>query len=267
MGKLGKLSKAIKILKSKPHLINQVLEHDSVYKDLVHSEYGFEKGLPVIAFDDIVTESSLPNYLFLDGGSLITDLLLLRSLAKATANCQYFEIGTWRGESCVNVVDFTDKCFTFNLPAEAIKELGHDQIYLDQLELLSKSNPKITSVKGNSLHADFSQFDIQPNLVFIDGDHHSKAVASDSKKIFEWVDPEATTIVWHDYGNSPEKVRWSVLKGILDGLPKEEHQYLYQVANTKCAIYTRKKFTTTELNWPSTPRINFAPQINLNKLD
>jgi hypothetical protein len=266
MGKLGKLSRAIKILKSKPHLINQVLEHDSVYKDLVHSEYGFEKGLPVIPFDEIVTENTLPNYLFLDGGSLITDLLLLRSLAKATENCQYFEIGTWRGESCVNVVEFTEKCFTFNLPKEDIEKLGHDQTYLNQLEILSKSDPNITSVKGNSLSADFSKFEIQPNLVFIDGDHHTEAVKSDSKKVFDWIDPESATIVWHDYGNSPEKVRWSVLKGILDGIPKEEHQYLYHVANTKCAVYSKKKFVTQELNWPSKPSINFSPQINLKKL-
>ena len=220
MGKLGKLTAAIKILKNKPHLINQILEHDSVFQDEVISDYGLKTGLPTIPFNEIAAETSLPNYLFLDGGSLITDLLLLKSLAKATPNCEYFEIGTWRGESCTTVADHTEKCFTFNLPLEFIKSLGHDQVYLDQLELLSKKDDRITPINGNSLDFDFSSLDIQPNLVFIDGDHHYEAVKSDSKKIFDWINPDEATIVWHDYGNSPEKVRWSVLKGILDGCGK-----------------------------------------------
>ncbi|MBL4703281.1 MAG: class I SAM-dependent methyltransferase, partial [Flavobacteriales bacterium] len=242
------------------------LDHDSVYQDQVIEKYGFKEGLPVIPFNEIVTEFTLPNYLFLDGGSLITDLLLLRSLAKATKHCEYFEIGTWRGESCSNVADYTSKCFTFNLPDEDMVALGHDSTYLKQLELLSKSNPKITAVKGNSLTFDFSTLDIQPNLIFIDGDHHAEAVKSDSQKIFDWIDKDSATIVWHDYGNSPEKIRWSVLKGVLDGLPIDEHQYLYHVENTKCAIYTRKPFTKTKLDWPSTPKLNFNPTINPIKL-
>lgn len=262
MGKIGKLTTAIRILKKKPHLINQIVEHDSVFEDLVKSEYGLKNGLPVISFESLVTERTLPYYLFLDGGSLITDLLLLRSLAKTTSDCEYFEIGTWRGESSTAVVDYTSKCYTFNLPNEHITELGHDQAYLNQLELLSKDHPEITPIKGNSLEFDFSSLDIQPNLVFIDGDHHYEAVKSDTSKIFNWIDPEQATIVWHDYGNSPEKVRWSVLKGILDGLPADEHKYLYQVENTKCAIYTRKQYPSSDLAWPQQPKLNFRPGID-----
>ncbi len=266
MGKLGKLATAIKILMSKPYLINQIVEHDSVFKDQVVEAYGLEKGLPVIPYSDIVTEHELPNYLFLDGGSLITDLLLLRSLAKKTTDCCYFEIGTWRGESCTNVVDHCDHCYTFNLPEKDIQALGHDETYLNQLELLSKTDPRIVPIKGNSLNFDFRALDFVPNLVFIDGDHHYEAVKSDTNRIFQWIDPQQATIVWHDYGNSPEKVRWSVLKGILDGLPAEEHKHLYQVANTKCAIYTRRNFNSGFVDWPNQPQINFNPSLNPKKL-
>lgn len=266
MSKVGKLAKAIKILKDKPHLINQITEHDSVYKELVSNKFGLTNGLPVVKYDDIVSESHLPNYLFLDGGSLITDLLLLKSLAQNTENCQYFEIGTWRGESSMAVADATDKCFTFNLSDEMIEALGHDVNYRNQMELLCKNNPRITPVKGDSSTFDFNQLDIAPNLVFIDGDHHFDAVKRDTKKIFDWIDPASATIVWHDYGNSPEKVRWSVLAGILEGLPIEEHQYLFQVANTKCAVYSRKEYAKESVAWPQTPSINFSIELTTKRL-
>ena len=266
MSKVGKLAKAIKILKSKPHLINQIIEHDSIYQEQVELKHRMDNGLPVIEYQDIVTATQLPNYLFLDGGSLITDLLLLKSLAIATESCQYFEIGTWRGESCMAVAPSTEKCYTFNLSDEMISELGHDQDYLDQIELLSKPNDQITAIKGDSTSFDFSQLDISPNLVFIDGDHHSAAVRNDSKKIFDWIDPDEATIVWHDYGNSPEKIRWSVLAGILDGIPSSDHKYLYQVGNTKCAIYTRKKYPAAFRPWPHQPKVNFNIEINTESL-
>ena len=266
MSKIGKLTQAIKILKKKPHLINQIIDHDSVYYDLVNTKYGLNNGLPVIEYPDIVKESKLSEYLFLDGGSLITDLLLLQSLAKEIDNCNYFEIGTWRGESCSAVALHTDKCFTFNLSNDQIAQLGNDQAYLNQIELLSKNNPAIKHVKGDSLKFDFKQLDIEPNLVFIDGDHHYEAVKSDSAKIFDWINPEKATIVWHDYGNSPEKPRWSVLAGILDGIPPSEHQYLYQVGNTKCAIYSRKDYPSKIQNWPQSPGMTFEIDLKMKPL-
>lgn len=266
MSKIGKLTKAIKILKSKPHLINQIIEHDSVYEDLVQSKYQLKNGLPVIPFQKIVTESKLSEYLFLDGGSLITDLLLLQSLAKQIDNCHYFEIGTWRGESCSAVAPHTDKCFTFNLSNTRIAKLGYDKSYLDQLELLSRKNPSITHIKGDSLIYDFKDLDITPNLVFIDGDHHYESVKSDTEKIFDWIDPEKAIIVWHDYGNSPEKTRWSVLSGILDGIPTADHRYLYQVGNTKCAIYTRQNYPAKEMSWPQDPSLNFEIDLKIKSL-
>ena len=47
-------------------------------------------------------------------------------------------------------------------------------------------------------------------------------------------------IVWHDYARNPEQVRWSVLAGILDGLPSEMHKHLYHISNTMCAVYLPK---------------------------
>ena len=65
---------------------------------------------------------------------------------------------------------------------------------------------------------------------------------------------ENSIIVWHDYAHNPSTTRWEVLQGILDGLPVSEHKFLYAVKNTKCAIYSKRVFQT------SNPKIIPSPE-------
>lgn len=268
MSKLGTLITGFKALLRTPSLINAVIDHEDRYKKMVHEKYPFPQGLPLIDFGAICeAEDQLDHYLFLDGGSLITDLLLLKNLAKQTPNCTYFEIGTWRGESVINVVDQTEKSYSFNLSNEQLKQLGYNAQYLSQIERLSKDHPNIVHLKGDSQTFDFQALDFKPNLVFIDGDHRTEAVAQDTSRIFDWIDPENCTIVWHDYGYSPEKVRWSVLLGLLNGCPEQYHKHLYHVSHTKCAIFTKKDFNSRPLVCPETIQKNFKIKTLLSDLN
>jgi len=54
---------------------------------------------------------------------------------------------------------------------------------------------------------------------------------------------EKSMIVWHDVGRGTENNNWSVIAGILDGAPSDEHRKkIYRVSNTICAVYTQEHF-------------------------
>jgi len=72
--------------------------------------------------------------------------------------------------------------------------------------------------------------------------------------------------VWHDYGYTPGNIRYEVLAGILDGVEADKHQYLYHVANTKCAIYINKIFSKKKLVKPLIPEFNFKVTLSMEKL-
>src|SRR5690606_41176729 len=59
--------------------------------------------------------------------------------------------------------------------------------------------------------------------------------SSDTENVFKHLIHENSIIVWHDYAYNPEKVRFEVMQGILDGIPKKFHSNIYHVANTMCA--------------------------------
>lgn len=69
---------------------------------------------------------------------------------------------------------------------------------------------------------------------------------------------EESTVVWHDYGFSPERVRHEVLAGILDGLPTGHHKHLYHYSNTLCAVYTKESLSPEPVKHPSNPNHHFS---------
>ena len=89
---------------------------------------------------------SVAPFAFLDGGSLPTDIALLRSLAVNIPNCRYFEIGTWRGESAANVASVAKECTTLNLSPQQIMALGLPQQYADLHGFFSKDLPNVTQL-------------------------------------------------------------------------------------------------------------------------
>jgi len=262
----------LKIIK-KPYLLNLVLNDEKNWEKKVKHEFGFQSGLPLVKITNILTKDFkievLP-YAFLDGSCTPLDLALIRGLAEKNSVKNYLEIGTWRGESVANVAPIANHCVTINLPDYVMKEYGMSEDYINTHRFFSEHLHNVTHIEHDSRDFDLKSLDKDFDLVFIDGDHHSKTIKSDTEKIFEIINPEKTIVVWHDYAYNPEKVRWSVLYGILSGCPRAYHQNIMHVSNTLCAIYLpdKNKFCTAKqkLKPYSKPELYFKVTIEpLNK--
>ncbi|HRY32746.1 MAG TPA: class I SAM-dependent methyltransferase [Bacteroidales bacterium] len=236
--KAGKAFKAIGLLLRKPWMLNLILENDQVWQQYLERKYGNLTRLPEIPFSFVCGNTGhLGPFASLDGGSLPTDLLLLRSLAASFASCRYFEIGTWRGESASNVAHVAHHCTTLNLSREAIIARGGSNAYANEHFRFLKGKKNIRLIEADSKNFDFSTLYGPFDLVFIDGDHHYESIFQDTRNVFRHVAHEDSIVVWHDYGRNPETVRPEVLAAILDALPPEKHDALFHVSHTLCAVY------------------------------
>ena len=264
MKKIKKAATAIRNIASKPALLNLVLEENEHHQSELHKRYPNLNSLPQIEFSDLDEEfdGTVETFL-LDGSSLPTDLALLKTLAQGKKS--YFEIGTWRGESVWNVAKHVADCATFNLPKEEIDKLGMPAKYAELHGFLSKRNRDIHHLTGNSSSFDFKSLNKNFELIFIDGDHSYEMVKNDTEKIFSSLVHENTVVVWHDYAHSPEKIRYEVLRGIMDGTAPHLHNSLYHVANTLCAVYIPKKLKTKKFESPKTPEHLFEVQIGFKE--
>ena len=265
MNKLSKLLKAILLILKQPSLLNIILEDKNVNKKEVVKKYNFEKGLKTV---DITT--LLPNfdvtiepYAALDGGSTPIDLGLLKGLAASFPNCDYFEIGTWRGESVSNVASVAKNCVTLSLPDNTLLEMGMDKAYVALLRQYSKNLKNVTHIQGNSQTFDYKSLNQKFDLIFVDGDHHYESVKNDTKNVFSLLKDENSIIVWHDYGHNPGDVRWEVFRGILDGTPSDKIKHLYSVSNSLCAIYSKNVKTAEYVSYTEVPKKHFAINVKV----
>ncbi len=267
MNKISKLFKAISLILKQPALLNKVLDDDNVNKSEVVKKYSLTNGLKTIEITDLLPgfNITVEPYAALDGGSTPIDLALLKGLAASKPDCNYFEIGTWRGESVANVASVAKKCVTLNLPDETMLSMGMDKKYVDLHRHFSKDLSNIIHLQGNSLSYDYPSLNQKFDLIFIDGDHHYESVKSDTINAFKLLKDEQSIIVWHDYGNNPGDIRWDVFRGILDGSPSDKIPNLYRVSNTLCAIYTQQKLIAEYPLNNSIPRKHFSINVQAVK--
>ena len=107
MNKIQKFTKAVGRIIKHPYLLNLVLQDESSNKEDVIRKYGLADGLPVVEINTLFPdfhEVAKP-YAYLSGATMPIDIALLRALAKRYAVKDYFEIGTWRGESVANLAE------------------------------------------------------------------------------------------------------------------------------------------------------------------
>ncbi len=263
MPKISKTFTALGRIIRDPWLLNKVLDDERYWQKKVADDFGFPDGLPVLNAGELFgdfTETVEP-FAFLDGGSLPTDLALLKKLARKFPGCSYFEIGTWRGESVANVAAVAGPCFTLNLPAAEMKKMGLSQKYIDLHGFFSKGISNVTHLEGNSLTYDFQALNRKFDLVFIDGDHHFEMVKNDTAKIFSHLLHKDSVVAWHDYARNPETVRFEILYGILSGCPASFHKHLFHIANTLCAVYLPGQEGGAKLDTPVKPRGAFRLEI------
>ena len=262
--KISKFFQALSQIIKRPSLLNLILESSQVHAEAMKKNFPeTSKGLSQISFSDITDKKQITvfPFAFLEGGSLSTDLGLLKILAEKKPNTTYFEIGTWRGESVANVASVAEQCFTLNLSSEEMKSMGLSQQYIDLHGFYSKQLNNVNHLTGNSHSFDFSPYKGKIDFVFIDGDHHYESVLKDSKTAFSLLKDDNSIIVWHDYTNGPETIRWEVFRGIWEATSEEKRKHLYKVANTQCAVYYPFPVKSNFVSYPQTPEINFVVEM------
>ena len=262
MSRLTKTLRALGRLVRNPWLLNSVLAADTGAWQLRAGAHAARwgvgpRGLPTVPLRHFLPPGgadTVAPFAFQEGGSLPTDLLLLRGLARQRPGCRYFEIGTWRGESAANVAVVATAVHTLNLSAAEMRALGLAEEYIALHGFFSKDLPNVTHLHGNSATFDLAGLGQHFDLVFIDGDHQYEAVRRDTARVFAHLVGPQTVVVWHDTSRQPGAPRWEVLAGLLDGLPAAASGYLYQVSHSLCAIYTPGQL-------PAAPPSPWAPPL------
>lgn len=242
----------------KDHITDFFITND-YWKEKVEKKYNLAKGLPVVDINDVFTdfEEEISMSTFSFGNSLFTDYAIIKGFCKKFENCNYFEIGTWKGESVANAASVSEKAMTLNLPDDEVRKFKLPEDYLNLIGHFSKNLPNVIHLKGNSLHYDFSSLNQKFDVVFIDGDHHYELVKNDTEKVFKHLLHEKSIVIWHDYAFNPEQVRYEVFLGLLDGLPKEKHKDIYHISDSSVAVYMKGEFKTRALKWFATPNKSF----------
>ena len=249
MPSFKKIFQIIKIVMKNPRVLGYVYEHDDPTKNYVVKRYGLKNGLPTIDFLDILPEfeETITHYTALSHGSTISDYALLKGLARKFKECRYLEIGTWFGESIVNIASVAIECTSISLSEKELQQQGATKEEISVQRIFSKNLSNIKHIEHNSQTFDFSSIG-KFDLIFIDSDHSYEGVKKDTKNVFKVLKNDNSIIVWHDYSNlTGNTIKWGVFAGILDGCPKENLQNLYHVSNTMCAIYMNKKLIGTDI--------------------
>jgi hypothetical protein len=244
------------------------LQRESQFRNSLILDYKIDQ-LPTIDLLELFSsfEEELTTYSFLEGTSLITDIMLLKKLARSYSACNYLEIGSWRGESIKNISQVAAHCTSITLSPEEMKTININKEFIDVHGVFSKNTKNITEILHNSHTFDFNTLERKFDLIFIDGDHSYEGVLSDTRKTFNLRKDDSSVIVWHDYGFSTETVRHSVLKAILDGIPVEKHKYLYHVSNTMCAVYIEdRNFSCYLTKFPTFPNKKFSVHVKTDKI-
>jgi predicted O-methyltransferase YrrM len=264
MRRVRRLAKLFGLLARNPRVLcsREVLNQAHFYDAILRKDInkcGFPRGLPTIDLLHLFPcfSETIQPYSFLEGTSLPTDLALLKALARQYERCCYLEIGTWRGESISNVASVASKCVSLSLSPKEMREMGLSDDFVDNHNFFSRRLPNVEYIEHNSQAFDFSTLTDKFDLIFVDGDHSYGGIRKDTENVFKVLRDNSSVVVWHDYGYSPETVRWSTLAGILAGCPAEKRKHLYHVSNTMCAVYIERDFATEFVKFPQLPNKQF----------
>jgi len=266
-----KKSQKLKLLLKNPFLTilkGIDAQRDELYRKLHIKHYKIDH-LPTIDLLELFPqyEEKLSTYTYLEGTSLPTDLLLLKKLAMRIPDCNYLEIGSWRGESIKNVSEVAAHCTSVTLSSEEMKIKHTKNDFSDIHGMFSKDVKNLTEILQSSHTFDFNQLGQKFDLIFIDGDHSYEGVINDTRKTFDLRRDSSSVIVWHDYGYTTERVCHTTLQAILDGIPVEYHKNLFHISNTMCAVYIENNtLPTYETKFPTTPNKIFSVELRASKL-
>jgi predicted O-methyltransferase YrrM len=147
------------------------------------------------------------------GGTSMADMTALILLAKHTNRRSIFEFGTFRGYTTYNLALNThpdSKIYTLDLPGSSIHEAKLELTSLDLIDkemsgeqfLGSPVAGKIIQLYGDSAAFDYTPYEGEMDLVFVDASHSYGYVLSDSLVARRLISTGGI-IIWHDYPTWP----------------------------------------------------------------
>jgi hypothetical protein len=260
----------LRLCLTRPRAVLKGLFHfttDALCKEHVIKTYGLPDGLPTIDLLDLAPalDDTIRDYTYLDGTSRVTDLALLRLLARRFPQGRYIEFGSWRGESLANVAPLVKEAIAMSFSAADMKRIGASDAAVRAAHLFSHALPNLRRIEHDTQTYDFTALNGTCDMVFVDADHHYPGVTIDTRNAFRLLKDDRSIIVWHDYGAGYETVDWQVLRGILDGAPSAAHRRrIFHVSNTLCAVYLPEPVQASypEVGWPTktfTVRVQARP--------
>ena len=261
----------LKLLLTKPSVILKALFHavnENMRKQQVIDKYGLKNGMQEVDFLEVFPQfkGEVEVHSLLYGTSMPIDMAVLVEFAKRFNGCDYLEIGTWRGESLVNVAPHCNSCVSVSLSDDEMKQFGFNEKYVRVQRFFSKDLKNVKHVGANSRTFDFHSLNQKFDLIFVDGDHSYDGVLSDTKKVFELLKNENSIIVWHDCVAQYEIPDFEVVAGILDGAPADKRDKIFHLKNTLCAVYMNKKFNYKQPDFPAIPDKKFRTKIEVENI-
>jgi Methyltransferase domain len=230
--------------------------------------------IPEVSLTELVHAStiSLNTVTFRAGGSSVPDYLLLAGLCESYPHCHYFEIGTFLGESLANVAPFCEHCLSLSLSDEqfaASAEMARQARQVSRI--FSQPLPNVEHLYGNSMHYDFGRISDRFDVIFVDGCHDYSAVVSDTSNVIRLLRNDQSVVVFHDAKNAYNEIEPEVVVGIYDGLPVHWRKSLYTVANTLCAVVTKRpvkpfKRISLKENLYSKPTVKFGLEVRIDNI-
>ena len=230
---------------------------------------GFGNGFPDVTLLDLIPDfdEKVVPYSYLSDTSLAIDIALLKALIRQREDCSYLEIGTWRGESLANAASVAASCTSVSLSPEHLIERGYGEKFAQVQGFFTADLENVTRIGADSQTFDFDSLGRKFDVIFIDGDHVRESISRDTQNAFSLLRDERSVIVWHDYGWTTERIRWTSVAGILDGCPPQFRSNLYHVATTMCALFTQWDVPSVEATFPRMPDTVYEVSIQGKKVD
>ena len=216
-----------------------------------------------VDIEEIVSpiKEEITHYSYLDGTSRTIDIAFLKALCQKYPECNYLEIGSWRGKSLINTAQVAKKCTSISLSREEMLQMGLSEREADLQRIFTQGIENIVHIEANSHTFDFDQLNEKFDVIFIDGDHSYQGVKSDTINAFKLLRDENSVIVWHDCGFGLEDFRFESISAIMDSCPDEARAKIYRVSNTMCGIYTNQPLSQIGNQRPLIPNKVFTVNI------